>query len=91
VDVAYVNSGEFTFFSDAQEQFDQPIDQLSSEDNENNEHRNIEKHINTERQELLRWLLQSWLSRKAANEANKNDYICAILPCHEINMTQIQT
>ena len=73
MDVAYVNSDEFSFFSDAQEQFDQLIHQLSSEDYENHEHGDIEKHINTEGLELLRRLLQGWLSRKAANEANEND------------------
>ncbi len=73
MDVAYVNSGEFSFFSDAQKQFDQLTHQLSSDDYENNEHGDIEKHINTEGQEILRQLLQGWLNRKAANEANKND------------------
>ncbi len=38
MNVAYLNSSELSFFSDAQAQFDQLIDQLSSQDYEDNEH-----------------------------------------------------
>ena len=72
MNVAYLNSSEFSFFSDAQAQFDQLVNQLSSEDDKNNEHGDIEKHINKEGQELLRRLLQGWLNLKSANEAQKN-------------------
>lgn len=70
--VAYLNSNEFSFFSEAREQFDQLIKQLSSEDYEDNEHGEIENHIEKEGQELLRRLLQGWLDLKATNEAPKN-------------------
>jgi len=72
MDIAYLNSSEFSFFSDAQEHFNQIVNQLSSEDYENNEHGDIEKHINKAGQELLRRLLQGWLNLKAANEVQKS-------------------
>jgi len=72
MDIAYLNSNEFSFFSAAQEQFDLLINQLSSEDHENSEHGDIEKHIGQEGQELLRRLLQGWLDQKAANEIQKS-------------------
>ncbi len=72
MNIAYANSSEFSFFSNAQEQFDQLVTQLSSDDSENREHGDIEKHIHREGQELLRRLLQGWLDQKAANEVQKN-------------------
>ncbi len=72
MDIAYLNSSEFSFFSDAQEHFNPIVNQLSSEDYENNEHGDIEKHINQAGQELLRRLLQGWLNLKAANEVQKS-------------------
>ncbi len=52
--VAYPNSSEFSFFSEAQAPLDQLINQLSSQDYEDNEHGEIEAPINREGQELLR-------------------------------------
>jgi len=72
MNIAYLNSSEFSFFSDAQAQFDQLVNQLSSQNYEDNEHGDIEKHINQEGQELLRRLLQGWLNQKAANEVQKS-------------------
>lgn len=75
MNVAYINTIEFSFFSDAQAQFDQIINQLSSKDYEDNEHGEMEKHLNQEGQALLRLLLQGWLNRKAANETPKKGLI----------------
>ncbi len=72
MNVAYFNSNEFSFFSEAQEQFGQLIEQLTSEDYKDNEHGKIENHIQKEGQEVLRRLLQGWLDLKAANEAPKS-------------------
>ena len=72
MNVAYLNSSEFSFFSCAQDQLDQIIDQLQSDDSMDNEHGDIEKYINQEGQELLRCLLQGWLNLKAAHEEHKS-------------------
>ena len=72
MNVAYLNSSEFSFFSCAQDQLDQIINQLQSDDSIDNEHGDIEKYINQEGQELLRCLLQGWLNLKAANEEHKS-------------------
>ncbi len=72
MNVAYLNSSEFSFFSCAQDQLEQIIGQLQSDDSMDNEHGDIEKYINQEGQELLRCLLQGWLNLKAANEEHKS-------------------
>ena len=71
MNIAYLNTKDFSFFSDAQEQLDQLITQLQSEHYANSEHGNIEKYINKDGMELLRRLLQGWLNLKAANEVHK--------------------
>jgi len=68
MNIAYLNSTEFSFFSGAQEQLDQLIQQLQSEDYAESEHGDIEKYISKEGMELLRRLLQGWLDLKGANE-----------------------
>jgi len=73
MNLAYINSSEFSFFSDAQGQFDHLINQLQSEDYEDSEHGDIEKFINKSGQEILRCLLQGWLDLKSANEDRKTD------------------
>ncbi len=45
---SYLNSPENSFFSDAQEQFNDVIKQLQSDDFKNNEHGDIEQFINKE-------------------------------------------
>ena len=57
MNIAYVTSGEFSFFSGAQAQLDELINELQSEDYANNEHGEIEQYINKSVQELLRRLL----------------------------------
>jgi len=75
MNIAYLNSNDFSFFSGAQEQLDQLIKQLQSEDYTESEHGDIEKFINKEGQEILRRLLQGWLDLKAANEERKDSII----------------
>ncbi len=67
MNLAYLNTNELSFFSDAQEQLEQLINQLQSEYYAESEHGDIEKYINKDGQELLRRLLQGWLDLKAAN------------------------
>ncbi|MEN8250584.1 MAG: hypothetical protein ABFS32_16750 [Bacteroidota bacterium] len=56
MNIAYLNSNDFSFFSGAQEQLDQLIKQLQSEEHAKSEHGDIEKFINNEGQEILRRL-----------------------------------
>lgn len=71
MNIAYLNTTELSFFSSAQEQLDQLIEHLQSEDCARSEHGDIETYINQEGQELLRRLLQGWLNQKTANEKPK--------------------
>jgi hypothetical protein len=68
MNIAYVNSLDFLFFSDAKEQFDLIISQLQSEDQASSEHGKIEQYINLQGHELMRRLFQGYLDMKAANE-----------------------
>ena len=72
MNLAYINSPDFSFFSDAQDQLDQIISQLQSDHYAHSEHGDIEQHIKIEGDELLRRLLQGWLDMKAANEIQTN-------------------
>ena len=71
MNIAYLNSNDFSFFSGAQEQLDQLIKQLQSEHHAESEHGDIEKFINKEGQEILRRLLQGWLDLKATHEEKR--------------------
>jgi len=77
MNIAYLNSSEFSFFSGAQEQLDELINQLQSEDYTNKEHGDIEYYINKGGQELLRRLLQGWLDLKEVNEERKSSITSA--------------
>ena len=77
MNVAYPNANDFSFFSGAQEQLEQLIQQLQSERYEESEHGEIEKFINQDGQEILRRLLQGWLDLKASKEENRGDIHCA--------------
>jgi hypothetical protein len=71
MNIAYLNSNDFSFFSGAQEQLDQLIQQLQSARYAKSEHGDIESFINKDGLELLRRLLQGWLDLQASNEENK--------------------
>ncbi len=75
MNIAYLNSNDFSFFSDSQQQLEQLIKHLQSEEKSTDEHGHIEKFINQKGQEILRQLLQGWLDLKAANEG-----------CHDIEI-----
>lgn len=74
---AYVNSPDFSFFSDAQVQLELIISQLQSEHCASQEHGEIEQYINKQGHELLRSLLQGYLDMKAVNEPKKSVVISA--------------
>ncbi|MBT7993683.1 MAG: ISKra4 family transposase [Bacteroidetes bacterium] len=78
MNIAYLNSNDFSFFSGAQEQLEQLIQQLQSEHYAKSEHGDIEKFINKEGQEILRRLLQGWLDLIASNEESQ-DHINSVL------------
>lgn len=74
MNIAYLNTTETSFFSDAKNQLEFLISQLQSEGYSQSEHGDVEKYINEEGNEILRLLLQGWLSKKAADE-KQEEYI----------------
>ena len=71
MNIAYQNSTDFSFFSGAQEQLNELISQLQSEDYTESEHGEIEKFINKQGQEVLRRLLQGWFDLQASHEEKR--------------------
>ncbi len=71
MNIAYLNTTDFSFFSDAQEQLERLIEQLKSEHRSESEHGEIESFINKEGHEIMRRLLQGWLDLKAEKEERK--------------------
>jgi hypothetical protein len=67
--VAYINSPDFSFFSDANEQLNMIIHQLQSERYADSEHGKVEEYIKKEGTEILRRLFQGYLDKIAANES----------------------
>ena len=78
MNIAYLNTNDFSFFSEAQEQLEQLIQKLQSEHYVKSEHGDIEKFINRDGQEILRRLLQGWLDMKAADEENHGSVTSAL-------------
>ncbi len=76
--LAYLNSTDFSFFSDAQEQLDMLIEQLKSQHRAESEHGDIENFINKEGHEIMRRLLQGWLDLKADQEKKKKSITSAL-------------
>jgi hypothetical protein len=68
MNLAYLNTPDFSFFSDATKQLDHIIEHLQSDACCNNEHGDIEQYIQKEGFEVLRCLFQGFLDLKAANE-----------------------
>ena len=77
MNTAYLNSHDFAFYSDAQEQFENILSQLQSEDYSHFDHGQIEQHINKEGVELMRHLLQGWLNMKADCESRHSGVTAA--------------
>ena len=76
--LAYLNSTDFSFFSDAQEQLDLLIEQLKSQYRVESEHGDVENFINKEGHEIMRRLLQGWLDLKADKEKKKKSITSAL-------------
>ena len=68
MNVAYLNSPDFSFFTCAREQLEQMITELQSEQKMCSEHGDVERYIKNEGHELLRRLLQGYLDTKAKDE-----------------------
>ena len=64
----YTNSIDFSFFSQAQEQLNQIVEQLTTEDYLQQDHGYVEDYIDKDGQKILRRLLQGWLDMKASRE-----------------------
>jgi hypothetical protein len=74
MNIAYLDSNDFSFFSGAQEEFNLLIKQLKSEHKAESEHGDIESFINKKGHEVMRQLLQGWLDLKADKEEKKNNF-----------------
>ena len=72
MNIAYLNSNDFSFFSGAQKELDLLIEQLKSEHRTESEHGDIESFINKKGHEIMRQLLQGWLDLKADKEECKD-------------------
>jgi len=83
---SYLNTPEISFFSDAQEQFNEMIKQLQSSALLNYEHGDIESVIKKEGFELLRRFFQGWLDIKSCNET---DY-CYIISSTEQKLNHVK-
>ena len=71
MNLAYLNSPEFSFFTDAREQLEQIITELQSDQQVNSEHGDVEQYINIQGLELLRRLLQGYLDFTAKDEPKR--------------------
>ena len=73
MNLAYLNTPDFSFFSDATKQIDCMIEYLKSDHCNDKEHGDIENYIQNEGFEVLRCLFQGYLDLKAANEKLLSD------------------
>jgi len=73
MNLAYLNTPDFSFFSDATKQLDHMIDHLQSDDCRDNGHGDVEQYIQKEGFEVLRCLFQGYLDLEAANEKSLSD------------------
>ncbi len=75
MNIAYIDSNDFSFFSGAQKEFDLLIKQLKSDHSAESEHGKIESFINKKGHEIMRQVLQGWLDLKADKEKKKDSVI----------------
>lgn len=68
MNIAYLNSPDLSFFDDTKVQLDTLIADLQSDLFSHKEHGEIERHIRTQGNELLRRLLQGYLDYTADKE-----------------------
>jgi len=73
MNIAYLNTPDFSFFSDAMKQIAHMVEQLQSDIFCDNAHGDIEQYIQKEGFEVLRCLFQGYLDLKAANEKAISD------------------
>jgi hypothetical protein len=73
MNIAYLNTPDFSFFCDATKHIEQMIEHLQSDGCRHNEHGDIEQYIQMEGFEVLRCLFQGYLDLKTANEALHDD------------------
>ena len=73
MNVAYLNTPDFSFFCDATKQINHMITHLQSAHSHDNEHGDIEQYIQKEGFEVLRCLFQGYLDLKTANESIHDD------------------
>lgn len=71
MNVAYLNSPEFSFYSSARQQLESIISHLDSSSIDGCDHGEIEQYINEEGNELLRRLFQGFLDKKAKDEERR--------------------
>jgi hypothetical protein len=73
MNLAYLNTPDFSFFSDANKQLHHMVEYLQSDDRFNNEHGDIEQYIQNEGFEVLRCLFQGYLDLRATSEETISD------------------
>jgi len=70
--LAYLNTPDLSFFTDAKNQLNDMTKYLQSEERFDNEHGDIEQYIQNEGFEVLRCLFQGYLDLRAASEATRS-------------------
>jgi hypothetical protein len=73
MNLAYLNTPDFSFFCDARKQLHHMVEYLQSDERFDNEHGDIEQYIQSEGFEVLRSLFQGYLDLRAANEATMSN------------------
>ncbi|MFQ3171732.1 MAG: hypothetical protein ACI9DG_001769 [Oleispira sp.] len=73
MNIAYLNTPDFSFFCDARKQLHHMVEYLQSDERFDNEHGDIEQYIQSEGFEVLRNLFQGYLDLRAANEATMSN------------------
>jgi hypothetical protein len=73
MNIAYLNTPDFSFFYDARKQLHHMAEYLQSDERFDNEHGDIEQYIQSEGFEVLRSLFQGYLNLRAASEATMSN------------------
>lgn len=77
MNTAYLKTHDFSFFSEAQEQFEHMLTDLKSPDYSLCDHGQLEQYIHEQGFELLRRMFQGWLDMKAASEFRHSNITAA--------------
>jgi hypothetical protein len=73
MNIAYLNTPDFSLFYDARKQLHHMVEYLQSDERFDNEHGDIEQYIQSEGFEVLRSLFQGYLDLRAASEATMSN------------------